>query len=113
MSSKLIDNLQKLGFTENEAKTYVGLLSLNEATAREIHEYTHVPRPRIYGVLERMARKGYVEVREGTPTYFKGLDPEQLTEKLRKEFLFSLNETLKELDSVSNSFSYKMESRCS
>jgi len=100
MSSKLIDNLQKLGFTENEAKTYIGLLSLNEATAREIHENTHVPRPKIYGVLERMVRKGYVEVKEGNPTYFKGLDPEQLTRKLKKEFLISLNETQKELNSI-------------
>lgn len=108
MSSKLIDNLQKLGFTENEAKTYVGLLSLNEATAREIHEYTRVPRPKIYGVLEKMAKKGYVVVREGNPTYFRGLDPEQLTERLRKEFLFSLNETLKELNFVSHG----IESRC-
>ncbi|AKB25806.1 Transcriptional regulator, TrmB family [Methanosarcina sp. MTP4] len=109
MSLKLIDNLQKLGFTENEAKTYVGLLSLTEATAREIHEITNVPRPKIYGVLERMSKKGYVEVKKGNPTYFRGLNPEQLTERLRKEFLFSLNETLKELNSVS----YGIESRCS
>jgi len=100
MSSKLIDNLQKLGFTENEARTYVGLLSLKEATAREIHEYTRVPRPKVYGVLEKMEKKGYVEVKEGKPAYFKGLDPEQLTEKLRKEFLFSLNKTRKELNFV-------------
>ncbi|MDD4250335.1 MAG: helix-turn-helix domain-containing protein [Methanosarcina sp.] len=98
MYTELIGKLQKLGFTENEAKIYIGLLSLGEATAREIHEFTHVPRPKIYATLERMSKKKYVEVIEGTPAYFRCIGPEQLTEKLRDEFLFSLNETLKELN---------------
>ncbi|AKB16592.1 MAG: TrmB family transcriptional regulator [Methanosarcina thermophila] len=102
MRTELIDKLKKLGFTENEAKVYVGLLSLNEATAREIHEFTHVPRPKIYSVLERMVKKGYVEVIEGTPAIFRSIDPEQLTEKLKNEFLLSLNETLKELNFTEN-----------
>ena len=102
MHIELINKLKKLGFTENEAKVYVGLLSLNEATAREIHEFTHVPRPKIYSVLERMAKKGYVEVKKGTPACFKSIDPEQSTEKLKAEFLFSLNETLKELNFTGN-----------
>ena len=102
MDTELIGKLKKLGFTENEAKIYVGLLSLNEATAREIHEFTHVPRPKIYSVLERMAKKGYVEIREGTPACFRSIDPQRLIERLREEFLISLNETLKMLNSTGN-----------
>ncbi|AKB75663.1 Transcriptional regulator, TrmB family [Methanosarcina lacustris Z-7289] len=98
MYTELIGNLQNFGFTENEAKLYIGLLSLGEATARELHEFTHVPRPKIYATLERMSKKKYVEVIEGTPAYFRCIGPEQLTERLRDEFLFSLNETLKELN---------------
>lgn len=108
MYTELIGKLQKLGFTENEAKVYVGLLSLEEATAREIHEFTHVPRPKIYATLERMSKKKYVEIIGGTPAYFRCIGPEQLTEKLREEFLFSLNETLKEL----NSASYRIKNKC-
>jgi HTH-type transcriptional regulator, sugar sensing transcriptional regulator len=102
MDIKLISKLKKLGFTENEAKIYVGLLSLNEATAREIHEFTHGPRPKIYSVLERMEKKGYVEVKKETPACFRSIDPEQLTERLKAEFLLSLSETLKELNSTEN-----------
>jgi sugar-specific transcriptional regulator TrmB len=97
MHTELIDKLQKFGFTENEAKIYIGLLSLGEATAREIHEFTHVPRPKIYATLERMSKKKYVEVIEGIPAYFRCIGPEQLTERLRDEFRFSLDETLKDL----------------
>jgi sugar-specific transcriptional regulator TrmB len=108
MQRELTGKLQKLGFTENEAKIYIGLLSLGEATAREIHEFTHVPRPKIYATLERMSKKKYIEVIGGTPAYFRSIDPEQLTERLRDEFLFSLNETLKEL----NSAGYGIKNRC-
>ena len=49
---QLIRNLEKLGLTENEAKAYIGLVSLREATAREIHELTNVPRAKIYEILK-------------------------------------------------------------
>jgi len=39
---QLIRNLEKLELTENEAKAYVGLVSLRETTAREIHEPTNM-----------------------------------------------------------------------
>lgn len=57
MYTELIGKLKKLGFTENEAKIYLGLLSMGEATASEIHEYTHVPRTKTYSTLERMSKK--------------------------------------------------------
>jgi sugar-specific transcriptional regulator TrmB len=42
MDLQLIRNLEKLELTENEAKAYVGLVSLRETTAREIHEPTNM-----------------------------------------------------------------------
>jgi sugar-specific transcriptional regulator TrmB len=121
MDTELISRLKNLGFTENEAKIYVGLLSLNEATAREIHEFTRVPRPKIYSVLGRMVKKGYVEAKGGTPAYFKSVDPEQLAERLREKFLLSLNETLRKLnstekelktDAVTGRFQFKISKIC-
>lgn len=108
MYTELVGKLQKLRFTENEAKVYVGLLSLGEATAREIHESTHVPRPKIYATLERMSKKKYVEIIEGTPAYFRCIAPEELIERLRYEFLFSLNEVLEEV----NSAGHGIKNRC-
>lgn len=106
MYTELIGKLKKLGFTENEAKIYLGLLSMGEATASEIHEYTHVPRTKTYSTLARMSKKKYVEVIGGTPAYFRCIGPEQLTERLRNEFLFYLNETLKELNSAGYGVNY-------
>ncbi|HET8686762.1 MAG TPA: helix-turn-helix domain-containing protein [Methanosarcina sp.] len=65
---------QDPGFPENEAKIYVGLLNLNEATARKNHEFTHVQGPKICFVLGRMKKKGYVEVEKETPACFRSMN---------------------------------------
>ena len=94
---QLIRNLEKLGLTENEAKAYVGLVSLREATAREIHEATNVPRAKIYELLNALAKKGYLEVRQGSPTYFRAVDPKNVIEEIRDDFLNCSIDTLNQL----------------
>ena len=101
INPQLICNLEKLGLTENEAKAYVGLVSLREATAREIHELTNVPRAKIYEILKVLAKKGYLEVRQGTPTSFRAVDPRQVIGKIKDEFLNCAIETLGQLNELS------------
>ncbi len=101
INPQLIRNLEKLGLTENEAKAYVGLVSLREATAREIHELTNVPRAKIYEILKVLAKKGYLEVRQGSPTYFRAVDPKQVIGKIKDEFINCAIETLDQLNELS------------
>ncbi|AKB17491.1 MULTISPECIES: helix-turn-helix domain-containing protein [unclassified Methanosarcina] len=98
MYTDLIGKLQKVGFTENKAKIYIGRPSLGEVTTKDIHEFTTRPRLKIYATLKSMSKKKCVVVIEGTPAYFRCIGSEQLTKRLKDEFLFSLNETLKELN---------------
>ncbi|MGB9938481.1 TrmB family transcriptional regulator [Methanosarcina sp.] len=101
INPQLIRNLEKLGLTENEAKAYVGLVSLREATAREIHELTNVPRAKIYEILKVLAKKGYLEVRQGSPTYFRAVEPKQVIGKIKDEFINCAIETLDQLNELS------------
>ncbi len=101
MTLKLISNLQKLGFTENEAKIYASLVCLKEGTAREIYEASGVPRPKVYKVLRGMAEKGYVRIIEGEPTHFVCLRPDELISRIRADFMVSLNETFYGLNALS------------
>ena len=101
INSQLISNLERLGLSENEAKAYIGLVSLRETTAREIHEFTNVPRAKIYEVLKVLAKKGYLEVRQGSPTYYRAVDPEQVIGKIKDEFLNCSIETLSQLNELS------------
>ncbi|WP_440946158.1 TrmB family transcriptional regulator [Methanosarcina sp. T3] len=101
LNPQLICNLEKLGLTENEAKAYVGVVSLKEATAREVHELTNVPRAKIYEVLKLLAKKGYLEVRQGSPTYFRAVDPKHVIGKIKDEFINCAIETLDQLNELS------------
>ncbi|MDY9925275.1 TrmB family transcriptional regulator [Methanosarcina sp.] len=101
MTLKLINNLQKLGFTENEAKVYATLVCTKTATAREIYETSGVPRPKVYKVLRGMEEKGYVRITEGEPIHFSCIRPEELISRIRTDFLLSLNETFCGLHALS------------
>ncbi|HIH74237.1 MAG TPA: TrmB family transcriptional regulator [Methanosarcina sp.] len=101
LNPQLILNLERLGLTENEAKAYVGIVSLREATAREVHELTNVPRAKIYEVLKILAKKGYLEIRQGSPTYFRAVDPKQVIGKIKDEFISCAIETLDQLNELS------------
>ena len=76
-------------------------MSLREATAREIHEVTNVPRAKIYEILDTLAKKGYLEVRQGSPTYFRAVDPKEVIKEIRDDFLNCSIDTLNQLNELS------------
>src|SRR5664280_358097 len=100
INPQLISNLEKLVLTENEARADIGLVSLREAKASDIHELTNVPRAKIYEILRSLAKKGYLEVRQGTPTYFRAVDPKQIIIKMKDEFLNYATETLNQFNEL-------------
>ena len=100
MSSKLIQNLKKLGFTENEAKIYAALVCLGQARASEISGSSGVPRAKIYGILRGMENKGYVRILEGETTLFCCTRPEEMIARIRADFMRSLKETSYGLDAL-------------
>lgn len=100
INPQLISNLEKLGLTENEAKAYIGLVSLREGTAREIHELTNVPRAKIYEILKVLAKKGFLEIRQGSPIHYRAVDPKQVIGKIKDEFINCAIETLDQLNEL-------------
>lgn len=57
---KILQNIQALGFSQYEAKSYVSLVYLGPSTAYQISKQSGVPRTRIYEVLEGLEEKGIV-----------------------------------------------------
>ena len=53
--------IQRLGFTAYEAKTYLGLLACQPATAYEVAKQSTVPSSKIYETLNRLMSKGIVQ----------------------------------------------------
>jgi sugar-specific transcriptional regulator TrmB len=65
--------LKEIGFNEYKAKIYKTLLSLVTATPREIGKEANVPVTRAYGVLEELAKEGFVVVLPGKPVRYRAL----------------------------------------
>jgi len=70
---ELEEVLKEIGFTEYKVKVYKTLLSLITATPREIAKEANVPVTRAYGVLEELAKEGFVVVLPGKPVRYRAL----------------------------------------
>ena len=58
----LVRNLTTLGLTEYEARVYAALVGIGEGSARQVHEASGVPRPRVYDIAEGLAEIGRAHV---------------------------------------------------
>ena len=94
-------HLGRLGLKEYEAKIYVALVGLGEANVRRIHEASGVPRPRVYDVLESLAARGFIDVREGSPLTYSAVSPEMVISHLKRDFETAAHESMKSLESLS------------
>ena len=82
----MLDELQKIGLSENEAGVYLALLELGSSTAAQIAQKAQVNRATTYVQLETLIRMGLVSTFEkGKKTYFRAEDPEHLKKVIERE----------------------------
>ena len=96
-----IENLARLGLKEYEAKIYVALVGLGETNVRRIHEVSGVPRPRVYDVLNELAKKGFIEIRQGSPLMYYAVRPYVVVSFLKKDLDTAASESVKTLEALS------------
>lgn len=70
----LISRLNKFGLSVNESKAYIALLVLNEAKASDIARSAHVPRNKIYEIMDSLHKKGFVEIVPERVTIFRAVN---------------------------------------
>ena len=99
--NQTVENLTRLGLKEYEAKIYVALVGLGEANVRRIHEISGVPRPRVYDVLNALAEKGFIEIRQGSPLMYHAVRPDIVVAFLKKDLDTAASESVKSLEVLS------------
>ncbi|MEM3623393.1 MAG: helix-turn-helix domain-containing protein [Candidatus Bathyarchaeia archaeon] len=82
ISEDLIKRLMLFGLSKNEAKIYLALLQLKQASASAIAKLSNVPRQETYRVLPRLEKLGIVEVIVSKPTKFLAINPEEALSEL-------------------------------
>ncbi len=73
--AQLLKLLESIGVRGYEAKAYLALIELGEASATLIASKANIPQPRIYEVLESLLKKGLIEVKIGRPRTYHALPP--------------------------------------
>ncbi len=101
MTAEILPGLRALGMNEYEASVYSTLVGLQKATARDIHEVSGVPRGRIYEILNDLGRRGFIGVEEGSPASYYVLDIDVIFDRLKDDYIRSLDETREALKSLS------------
>jgi len=78
----LIKRLMFFGLSSNEAKAYLALLQLKQASAGAVAKLSNVPRQEIYRVLPHLEKLGMAEAIIGKPTKFLAISPEEALSEL-------------------------------
>ena len=81
-----VERLVELGFSQYEARAYIGLLGSEPITGYALSNMTGIPQPKVYETLRRLARKGVAVMLGGEPTRFVALPPSQLISQLDASF---------------------------
>ncbi len=96
--------LEKIGLSEKEAKVYVALLELGQATVQQIAQKARVVRPTTYVILEKLMTSGLVStLAVGKKTMFVAEDPHELTNILEEQ-THTIETRRRELTEVMNQF---------
>jgi HTH-type transcriptional regulator, sugar sensing transcriptional regulator len=83
--NQLIQLLKRLGFDDKEAKLYLALLNLGEATVLEVAAKAGLKRPTAYLILDSLHKKGAAfKTHAGGKTQFIPEKPEKLLKRLQE-----------------------------
>ncbi len=81
-----VRSLLDLGFSQYEARSYVGLLGPEPQTGYGVAKITGVPQPKVYEALRKLASRGAARELAGEPARFVAVPPEELLAGLQNTF---------------------------
>jgi HTH-type transcriptional regulator, sugar sensing transcriptional regulator len=85
-AARLAERLVELGFSQYEARAYLGLLGQQPMTGYGLANATRIPQPKVYETLRRLVDKGAVVQVGADPARFVAVPAEQLLTQLDSEF---------------------------
>jgi len=104
MTDAPADMLERLGLTEYEQMALAELLTLGRTTAPNLAEATGIPKARVYGVLDSLADRGYVEVIPGRPKEYQPKSPETVLDRAVENRRQTFERYRQDLDSMREQF---------
>ncbi len=82
---KIISTIANLGFSETEAKTYLSVLELGEATIQDIAKYSKIKRTSLYYILEKLTKETVVfTTKRNKKVFYVATSPKELMKRTRE-----------------------------
>jgi HTH-type transcriptional regulator, sugar sensing transcriptional regulator len=98
MEDIMVSRLRDVGFSLYEARLYLALLQEGSQNGNEVAKRAAVPSSKVYAALEKLAAAGFVHSsRRGSSVLWAALPPEELIERLRKQYNDPLDQLAEEL----------------
>ncbi len=96
----IANRLTELGFSQYEARTYLGLLTAELATGYSVANATGVPQPKVYETLRRLVERG-AAVRTGdNPGRYSAVAPDTLLHGLEQDFAGRVEAVRRDLETL-------------
>ena len=87
-----LEKMMEYGLTEYEARTYLALLDLGTASARDIANLSRVPRTKIYSVLDELHQKQLAQVIPERPKRYEVVPFDVYLQGFEKQYLAKLKQ---------------------
>jgi len=98
-----LDKLKEFGLNSYESKLWTALLSRGISTAGELADISGVPRSRSYDVLESLAHKGFIIIKNSKPIKYVAVSPKDVLDRVKTKIAEQHKDDLKQIESLGNS----------
>lgn len=92
--------LRRLGLNQYESKTYLAMISTKACTATELSDAANIPRPRVYDVLAKLEKKGFVVNQPGRPVKYAPVPISIAINSLKREREREVQKEMNELEKL-------------
>lgn len=96
--------LERLDLTEYERTALQELLTLGRTTAPDLAEATGIPKARIYGVLDDLVDRGFVELIPERPKKYQPKPPEEILDRAIENERQSYERSRAEIEEIRDQF---------
>jgi predicted transcriptional regulator len=103
--------LERLELAEYEQQALVELLTLGPTTAPNLAEATGIPKARIYGVLNTLADRGFVEVIPARPKEYKPKSPADILDRATENRQQELEQFRHDIEEMRDAFLAEFQPR--
>ncbi|MHC6178822.1 TrmB family transcriptional regulator [Clostridium sp. JNZ X4-2] len=101
---RILELLKNFDLTDVEAKVYIELLKNGPSTGYEISKISAVPRSRVYNVLSKLVKNGFVVASKSkNPTYYNCISVDEFINNKKFEYNSLFSEMSSELKKVERS----------